>query len=142
MANDENVIEFGAQPTVLDRWVNEYLDALEWGDEVTQETRDLVFVNLRGFANLIGSRIPAAMLTEHKTSAENDLDPKPICPHCAADPLMVFAHTFNLGPFELLLTFCKNCRKSIPAILWHDKMGGQQGRIAVPQMTPPRIKLQ
>ena len=43
--------------------------------------------------------------------------PAPKCPYCGADPMMLLARAFNIGPFKLLISFCKDCRNTVPAAL-------------------------
>ena len=43
--------------------------------------------------------------------------PKPKCPFCGTDPLIILARTFNIGRFKFLVAFCTTCRNTVPAML-------------------------
>lgn len=63
-----------------------------------------------------GNKAEAVPEVEKVVTANTPL-PKPICPYCHKDPLTVLARTFNIGRFKFLITFCTECRNTIPAML-------------------------
>lgn len=61
--------------------------------------------------------------------------PAPKCPHCGTDPLFPIGRNFNMGPFTLLLIFCRECRNPVPANI----LKVNEPRITTPGAGGPRI---
>lgn len=59
----------------------------------------------------------------------------PICPHCAADPLVVGLMLMGMGPLSLTIITCQGCRKPL-----HFAVQGQGPQVETPRgmFMPPR----
>ena len=65
--------------------------------------------------------------------------PVAVCPYCGADPLVLTANNFHLGPWLMQSIFCANmeCRRSLAInVLGVESTPQQQGRLVLPGQIP------
>jgi hypothetical protein len=79
---------------------------------------------------------------EKTEEAQGDVDehpdlPKPICPHCLADPCRPQFRQFNIGPIRGVIFFCSACHKPIPVFM----LPAAPPRVLRPGGMPPGARI-